>query len=79
MNSPLILTVTQLNSYAKSIIEQDFNLNNVFVVFAVAPLKLPWATTPVVQLDALVVKAYLKLLVFLKPVSIELTFNHKSK
>ena len=32
MNSPLILTVTQLNYYAKSIIEQDFNLNNVFVV-----------------------------------------------
>lgn len=32
MNSPLILTVTQLNSYAKSIIEQDINLNNVFVV-----------------------------------------------
>ncbi len=32
MNSPLILTVTQLNTYAKSIIEQDFNLNNVFVV-----------------------------------------------
>ncbi len=32
MNSPLILTVTQLNSYAKSIIEQDLNLSNVFVV-----------------------------------------------
>lgn len=32
MNSPLILTVTQLNSYARSIIEQDPNLNNVFVV-----------------------------------------------
>ena len=32
MNSPLILTVSQLNSYAKSIIEQDNNLNNVFVV-----------------------------------------------
>lgn len=32
MNSPLILTVTQLNSYARSIIEQDSNLNNVFVV-----------------------------------------------
>lgn len=32
MNSPIILTVTQLNSYAKSIIEQDNNLNNVFVV-----------------------------------------------
>ena len=31
MNSPLILTVTQLNSYAKSIVEQDKNLNNVFV------------------------------------------------
>lgn len=32
MNSPLILTVTQLNSYTRSIIEQDSNLNNVFVV-----------------------------------------------
>lgn len=32
MISPTILTVTQLNSYAKSIIEQDVNLNNVFVV-----------------------------------------------
>lgn len=32
MNSPLILTVTQLNSYARSVIEQDSNLNNVFVV-----------------------------------------------
>ena len=32
MNSPLILTVTQLNSYARSIIEHDSNLNNVFVV-----------------------------------------------
>ncbi len=32
MNSPLILTVSQLNSYAKSIIEQDSNLNNVFVI-----------------------------------------------
>lgn len=32
MQSPLILTVTQLNSYAKSVIEQDVNLNNVFVV-----------------------------------------------
>lgn len=32
MNSPVILSVTQLNSYVKSIIEQDRNLNNVFVV-----------------------------------------------
>lgn len=32
MNSSTILTVTQLNSYAKSIIEQDSFLNNVFVV-----------------------------------------------
>ena len=32
MQSPLILTVTQLNTYAKSVIEQDFTLNNVFVV-----------------------------------------------
>lgn len=32
MNSSAILTVTQLNSYAKSIIEQDSFLNNVFVV-----------------------------------------------
>jgi exodeoxyribonuclease VII large subunit len=32
MNSPVILSVTQLNSYVKSIIEQDINLNNVFVV-----------------------------------------------
>ena len=32
MNSPLILTVTQLNTYAKSIIEQDVTLNNVFVM-----------------------------------------------
>ena len=32
MQSPLILTVTQLNLYAKSIIEQDVTLNNVFVV-----------------------------------------------
>ena len=32
MNSPLILTVSQLNSYAKSVIEQDSNLNNVFVI-----------------------------------------------
>lgn len=32
MNSPTILTVTQLNTYAKSIIEQDINLNNVFVI-----------------------------------------------
>ncbi len=32
MNSPLILTVSQLNSYARSIVEQDIHLNNVFVV-----------------------------------------------
>ena len=32
MNSPLILSVTQLNTYVKSIIEQDINLKNVFVV-----------------------------------------------
>ncbi len=32
MNSPVILSVTQLNSYVKSIIEQDVNLSNVFVV-----------------------------------------------
>ncbi len=32
MNSPLILTVTQLNTYAKSVIEQDLTLNNVFVM-----------------------------------------------
>lgn len=32
MNSPVILSVTQLNTYVKSIIEQDINLNNVFVV-----------------------------------------------
>lgn len=32
MNTPVILTVTQLNTYAKSVIEQDVNLNNVFVV-----------------------------------------------
>lgn len=32
MQSPLILTVSQLNLYAKSIIEQDSNLNNVFVM-----------------------------------------------
>lgn len=31
MNSPLILTVSQLNLYAKSLLEQDVNLNNVFV------------------------------------------------
>lgn len=31
MNSPLILTVSQLNLYAKSLLEQDINLNNVFV------------------------------------------------
>ena len=32
MNSHVILNVTQLNTYVKSIIEQDINLNNVFVV-----------------------------------------------
>ncbi len=32
MNSPLILSVTQLNNYVKSIIEQDENLYNVFVI-----------------------------------------------
>ncbi len=32
MQTPLILTVTQLNTYAKSIIEQDIALSNVFVV-----------------------------------------------
>ncbi len=32
MQNPIILTVTQLNQYAKSIIENDINLNNVFVV-----------------------------------------------
>lgn len=32
MQSPLILTVTQLNTYAKSVIEQDATLNNVFVM-----------------------------------------------
>ena len=32
MKSPLILTVTQLNTYAKSVIEQDVTLSNVFVV-----------------------------------------------
>ena len=32
MKSPLILTVTQLNTYAKSIIEQDVTLSNVFVM-----------------------------------------------
>ena len=32
MYSPVILSVTQLNSYVKSIIEQDRNLNNVFVI-----------------------------------------------
>lgn len=31
MNSPLILTVSQLNLYAKSLLEQDINLTNVFV------------------------------------------------
>ena len=32
MQSPLILTVTQLNTYAKSVIEQDVTLSNVFVI-----------------------------------------------
>lgn len=32
MPSPLILTVTQLNTYAKSVIEQDIMLSNVFVM-----------------------------------------------
>ncbi len=32
MSSPIILSVTQLNSYVKSIIEHDSNLNNVFVI-----------------------------------------------
>ncbi len=32
MISPVILTVSQLNTYAKSVIEQDGNLNNVFVI-----------------------------------------------
>lgn len=32
MNSPLILTVSQLNAYTRSIIDGDPNLNNVFVV-----------------------------------------------
>lgn len=32
MQTPLILTVTQLNTYAKSVIEQDVTLSNVFVV-----------------------------------------------
>lgn len=31
MRTPLILTVSQLNTYAKSVIDQDSNLNNVFV------------------------------------------------
>lgn len=31
MNSPFILTVSQLNVYAKSLLEQDMNLSNVFV------------------------------------------------
>ena len=31
MNSPLILTVSQLNLYAKTLLEQDLNLSNVFV------------------------------------------------
>lgn len=31
MNSPLILSVSQLNLYAKSLLEQDINLSNVFV------------------------------------------------
>ncbi len=32
MQKSVVLTVTQLNQYAKSIIENDINLNNVFVV-----------------------------------------------
>ena len=32
MQNSVILTVTQLNQYSKSIIENDINLNNVFVV-----------------------------------------------
>ena len=32
MQSPLILTVTQLNTYTKSVIEQDVKLSNVFVI-----------------------------------------------
>ena len=32
MQSPLILTVTQLNTYAKSVIEQEATLSNVFVM-----------------------------------------------
>ena len=32
MQSPLILTVTQLNTYAKSVVEQDVTLSNVFVM-----------------------------------------------
>ncbi len=31
MQTPLILTVSQLNTYAKSVIDQDANLNNMFV------------------------------------------------
>lgn len=31
MNSPLILTVSQLNAYTRSLIDGDMNLNNVFV------------------------------------------------
>ena len=32
MQNTVILTVTQLNLYTKSIIENDVNLNNVFVM-----------------------------------------------
>lgn len=32
MNAPLVLTVSQLNLYSKSIIDQDKNLSNVFVM-----------------------------------------------
>lgn len=32
MNTPLVLTVSQLNLYSKSIIDQDKNLSNVFVM-----------------------------------------------
>lgn len=31
MHSPIILTVTQLNTYSKSLIEQDDNLSNIYV------------------------------------------------
>ena len=31
MKTPPVLTVTQLNTYIKSVIDSDLNLNNVFV------------------------------------------------